>query len=76
MKKNKRLEIQKERLQEFNHQTEDHYEERKIGSEWWIKSYSGVTNRWMVSIYSEQSYQKYKNYNENKNNFEYAINKE
>ncbi len=41
----------------------DFYQEKKVGDEWYIKSYNGGTCRWQVSIYSEVSYRNYKSFN-------------
>ncbi len=76
MNKLKKLQIQQDRLKEFSHQEQDHYEERKVGNEWYIKSWNGGTNRWQVSVYSEQSYRRYKSYGEQKREFDYKMNKE
>lgn len=59
LKKAKKLAIQNELLKMFPQAT-DHYEEKKVGEEWYIKSYNGGTGRWQVSIYSEISYRRYK----------------
>ena len=58
-KKFKRLEIQNERLALFN-QEEDHYEEKKVGNEYFIKMWNGTTKKWQVSVYSNSSYNNYK----------------
>lgn len=57
---------QEELLKNFQ-QDEDHYEEKKVGSEWYIKNWNGGTKKWQVSVYSNQSYRNYKNYNESRN---------
>lgn len=75
----KRLLKQLELLHEFDHQKQDCYEERKIGNEWYVKQWNGGTKRWQVAIFSEDSFRRYKSFqnkDENKENFEYAINKE
>ena len=59
LKKIKRLQEQEERLKKF---TGDFYQEKQIGSDWWVKSYNGATKRWQVAVYTEQSYRKYKNF--------------
>lgn len=66
------------RLQEFAHQVTDHYEERLIGDEWYVKSFNGGTKRWQVAIYSKDSFRRYKSYtnNDNKKEFEYRVNKD
>ena|ERR1035437_121077 len=58
-KKQKRLERQNELLKNFEG---DFYQEKKVGDEWYIKSYNGGTKRWQVSIYSEISYNNYKSF--------------
>ena len=64
-KKLKKLQEQKDRLSQFD-QEEDHYEEKDIGGEFWIKSYNGGTKRWQVGVYSPESYRKYKAYSKPK----------
>ena len=61
LKQQKRLERQLGLLQEFS-QEQDHYEEKKIGDNWYIKSWNGGTKRWQVAIYSPDSYRRYKSY--------------
>lgn len=61
LKKAKKLAIQTELLKNFI-QDQDHYEEKKVGNEWYIKSFNGGTGRWQVSVFSEMSYKKYKNF--------------
>lgn len=61
-KKKRMREIQEQRLKMFAYQKEDHYEEKKVGNEWYIKSWNGGTQRWQVSVYSEVSYRRYKSY--------------
>ena len=60
-KKQKRLERQLELLKMFV-QEKDHYEEKHLGKEWYIKSYNGGTGRWQVSVFSESSYRRYKSF--------------
>ena len=72
----KRLHRQEELLQEFSHQDIDHYEERQVGSEWFIKSWNRGTGRWQVSIYSNESYRRYKSFNERQKDFDYVVNKD
>jgi len=60
--------IQDERLKEFIDQKTDHYEERKVGDQWHIKNWNGgTTNRWQVSIYTEESFKRYQGYKPNNN---------
>ena len=59
----KRLERQNGLLQEFS-QEEDHYEEKKIGENWYVKNWNGGTKRWQVAIYSNASFRKYKGFQE------------
>jgi predicted RNA-binding protein with PUA domain len=59
LKKQKRLERQLELLKNFN-QEEDHYEEKKIGNQWYVKSFNGGTKRWQVSIFEEGAFGNYK----------------
>lgn len=53
-------------LHEFDHQVVDHYEERKVGNDWYVKSWNGGTNLWQVAIYSESSFRRYKSFQEKK----------
>lgn len=76
-KKLNRQKRQEGLLHEFDGQEGgDHYEEKKIGNEWFIKSWNGGTGRWQVAVYPEQSYRRYKSYNDNKTEFDYKINKD
>ena len=59
----KRLNRQIELLKNFEG---DFYQEKKVGENWYIKSFNGSTERWQVSIYSEQSFGKYKAYTQAK----------
>jgi len=74
-KRKARREEQERRLKEFI-QDFEHYEERRIGDKIWVKHWNGGTNLWQVAIFTEQSFRKYKNYGENRQLFENAINKE
>ena len=60
-KQEKRKAEQLRRLSLFI-QVTDHYEERQIEGNWWIKQWNGSTNCWQISIYSPESYQKYLEY--------------
>ncbi len=65
--KNKRkiqMQIQLERLKHFSHQPIDYYEEKKVGNDWYVKNYNGGTDQWQVSVYSPESFRKYKQFNE------------
>lgn len=75
LKKLKRLKEQEDRLKQFD-QEYDHYEEKDIGGEVWVKSYNGGTNRWQVSIYTPPSFRRYKQYSENRKSFDYQMNKD
>jgi len=55
----KRLARQIELLKNFEG---DFYQEKKIGNEWYVKSFNGGTQRWQVSIFSEDSFKKYSAY--------------
>ena len=59
LKKARRLARQIELLKNFS-QEEDHYEEKKIGDKWYIKSWNGGTKRWQVAIFGEGSFGNYK----------------
>lgn len=63
----KRLARQEELLKNF---TGDFYQEKKIGNEWYVKSFNGSTGRWQVSVFSEKSFRGYKSFSESKNNHE------
>ena len=54
----------------------DYYQEKQVGNKWLVKSLSGNTGKWQVAEYSEESFQRYKEYNENKQHLEYLMNKE
>lgn len=58
-KKLKRLARQQELLSNFEG---DFYQEKKIGDEWYIKSFNGGTGRWQVGIYNDIAYRRYKSY--------------
>lgn len=55
---------QEERLKHFSHQGEDHYEEKKVEDEWYVKMYNRGTQRWQVAIYTLESFKKYKEFGE------------
>ena len=61
-KRLKRLERQKGLLQEFSGQEIECYEEKKIGENYYIKSWNGTNKCWQVSIYKPESYARYKMY--------------
>lgn len=64
--KKKRLRaIQEERLKMFEG---DFHQEKKVGDEWYIKSWNGGTERWQVAMFSELSYKKYKSFELKKDN--------
>lgn len=65
-KKLKRLQEQQDRLTQFDQEV-DHYEEKDMGGEIWVKNYNGTTGRWQVSIFTPKSFRRYKNYTDNKN---------
>lgn len=58
-KKKRMRERQVELLKNFQG---DFYQEKKVGDEWYIKSFNGGTGRWQVSVYSETSYRRYKSF--------------
>ena len=41
------------------------YQEKHIGNEWFIKHWDGRLKEWTVAKYSEDSFQRYKNYSKN-----------
>lgn len=60
MSKKKKQLIQQERLREFGHQEQDHYEEILIGNEWFVKMWNGGNKKWQVAVYSQDSFKRYK----------------
>lgn len=60
-KKEKRRARQEELLKHFDG---DFYQEKKIGEQWFVKQWNGNSNKWQVAIFSEQSFNKYKQFNE------------
>lgn len=62
----KKLERQRRQEELLKNFEGDFYQEKRIGDEWYVKSYNGGTGRWQVSIYSLESYRKYKSFQENK----------
>lgn len=42
----------------------DHYEEKKVKEEYWIKQFNGKTGKWQVAVYSPRSFKNYKVYQE------------
>jgi len=60
-KKLKRLKEQQDRLAQFDQEV-DHYEEKDMGGEIWVKMWNGGTKRWQVAIFSPESFKKYKAY--------------
>jgi len=74
-KKEKLRKIQEERLSQFDQEI-DHYEEKDMGGEVWVKSYNGGTGRWQVAVFSKKSFRAYKGYWEAKDGFENAISKD
>lgn len=76
-KRLKRLKEQEDRLHEFDGQEpSDHYEEKRVWKDWWVKSWNGGTERWQVAIYSEKSFRAYKAFSENKSRLDYVLNKD
>lgn len=53
---------QEELLSLFN-QTEDNYEEREIRGDVYVKMFNGNTQRWQVAVYSQKSFNNYKQFN-------------
>jgi len=60
-KKRERLNRQQNLLTLFPSDS-NFYQERKIENDWFIKSWNGGTKRWQVGKYTQESYQRYKNY--------------
>ena len=63
LKKLLKLKEQENRLSQFD-QEFDHYEEKDMGGEIWVKMWNGGTKRWQVAIFSPEKFKKYKQYNE------------
>ncbi len=66
LKKQKRLARQMELLKNFEG---DFYQEKKVGDEWYVKSWNGGTKRWQVSIYSQESFDRYSAFKRAKRRF-------
>jgi len=64
-KKSKKLKEQEDRLSQFDQEI-DHYEEKDMGGEIWIKMWNGGTKRWQVAIFSQESFEKYKSFQESR----------
>jgi hypothetical protein len=63
-KKLRRQQEQQRRLAIFV-QDYDHYEEREINGEIWVKQYDAANHNWIVAIYSRESFRRYKNFSDN-----------
>ena len=63
MNKKQRLERQFLLLKHFEG---DFYQEKKINNQWYIKTWNGNQKRWQVAVYSEQSFNLYKAFNDRK----------
>lgn len=59
-KLNKRIK-QEEKLARFV-QDYDHYEERQVGEEFWVKQYNGNSDKWQIAVYSRESFRNYKKF--------------
>ena len=42
----------------------DFYEEKEVNGFWLVKSFSGNTGKWQISIYTHESFIKYKRFTE------------
>jgi len=62
--KRRREQTKREFLLTFFPQTEDHYEEKELNGFWLVKFFDGTTNRWLVGIYTQDSFKRYKEYSE------------
>lgn len=62
-KKLERAERQKELLKHF---TEDHYEEKEIEQEWFVKMWNGDKKIWQVAVFSKESFARYKQFQKSK----------
>ena len=64
----RRKETQRQFLLSFFNQIDEHHEEKQINGFWLSKNYNNNQHFWYVSIYTQDSFQKYKDYiSENKN---------
>ena len=72
-KKEQRRKRQEELLKNFEG---DFYQEKKVRNQWLVKQYNRNTERWQVAIYSEESFRKYNEYNQNKQRLSYLMAKE
>lgn len=55
----KRKKIQEERLKLFDG---DYYQEKFVAGYWYIKNWNGNSKKWQVGKYSQESFQRYKGY--------------
>ena len=69
-KRLKRIKEQENRLSQFNQET-DHYEEKDMGGEIWVKMWNGGTKRWQVGIFSPESFKRYKKGQEHYQEFQH-----
>lgn len=76
MSKKKKLERRKRQEELLKNFDGDFYQEKKIGNEWFVKHYNGNTDRWQVAVYSQDSFQRYKIFSENKERLTYLMEKE
>lgn len=68
----RKLEEQERRLAFFK-QDYDHYEEKKVEDKWYVKMLlknNSDKGRWIVAIYPEKSFIKYKGYGKYQQSFE------
>ena len=54
----------------------DSYQEKFVNNKWLVKWFNRGLDRWIVSEYSDASFQRRNEYKANKERFEYLINKE
>lgn len=58
VQKEAKRQLQQQLLGMFD-QDKDHYEEKRVGNDVYIKMFNGTTQRWQVARYSKKSYQRY-----------------
>lgn len=56
--------------------TDDFYQEKQVDGKWLVKHQDGVTGNWVVAEYSQESFQRYKEYADNGQRFKYLLEKE
>ena len=52
------------------------YEERFVNGFWLVKQWNGNTEKWQVAIYTQDSFDRYKTYDENRKQMEFEVDNE